>query len=198
MYSVNTYILLPIVVLICQMKSKLSLVYCSALLCPASLTCLHELACMPTTKPTRTTMPSPRVKQEKSKQVLNSRISTGKYLSVSDAAVALECLVLKQIKNNNDNNKKTWLSLLLLPKKTPNLAIHADIPSFLYSSDVFPREKKSWTPKLLTPVAACLHSFHSCCCCSHFAHHMPALSLTRWFSSSSCPVHLQRSVGLPR
>lgn len=81
---------------------------------------------------------------------------------------------------------------------TPNLAIHADIPSFLYSSDVFPREKKSWTPKLLTPVAACLHSFHSCCCCSHFAHHMPALSLTRWFSSSSCPVHLQRSVGLPR
>lgn len=144
-------------------------------------------------------MPSPRVKQEESKQVLNSRISTGKYLSVSDAAVALECLVLKQIKNNNDNNKKTWLSLLLLPKrKTPNLAIHADIPSFLYSSDVFPREKKSWTPKLLTPVAACLHSFHSCCCCSHFAHHMPAPSLTPWFSSSSCPVHLQRSVDLPR
>lgn len=113
----NTYILLPIVVLICQMESKLSLVYCSALLCSASLTCLHELACMPTTKPTRTKMPSPRVKQEKSKQVLNSRISTGKYLSVSDAAVALECLVLKQIKNNNDNNKKTWLSLLLLPKQ---------------------------------------------------------------------------------
>lgn len=71
---------------------------------------------MPTTKPTRTKMPSPRVKQEKSKQVLNSRISTGKYLSVSDAAVALECLVLKQIKNNNDNNKKN-LAVSIAPSK---------------------------------------------------------------------------------
>lgn len=107
----NTYILLPIVV------SDGVKILSRILLCSASLTCLHELACMPTTKPTRTKMPSPRVKQEKSKQVLNSRISTGKYLSVSDAAVALECLVLKQIKNNNDNNKKTWLSLLLPPKQ---------------------------------------------------------------------------------
>lgn len=179
------------------MKSKLSLVYCSALLCPASLTCLHELACMPTTKSTRTKMPSPRVKQEKSKQVLNSRISTGKYLSVSDAAVALECLVLKQIKNNNDNNKKN-LAVSIAPSKKNAESRYPCGYTFLYSSDVFPREKKSWTPKLLTPVAACLHSFHSCCCCSHFAHHMPALSLTRWFSSSSCPVHLQRSVDLPR